>query len=52
MVDRVRFKTVGVKALVNQLSGQEPAYPVWRLGASVKFERPEVPGQTYRRHRV
>ncbi|MCJ8292921.1 MAG: hypothetical protein MJK15_00810 [Colwellia sp.] len=42
------FKTLNVKALVQQLDGVEPAYPVYYFGKTVKFERPEVPGQEYR----
>ena len=45
---KVTFKTLNVKALVQQLAGTEPAYPVYYFGKIVKFERPEVPGQTYR----
>ena len=45
---KVRFKKRNVKSLVMQLSGREPAYPVYRLGGTVKYERPEVPGNTYR----
>ena len=45
---RASFKQLNVRALVQQLDGPEPAYPVYYLGKTVKFERPEVPGQTYR----
>lgn len=44
----VTFKTISVKALAMQLDGPEKAYPVYRFGNNHKFERPEVPGETYR----
>jgi len=44
----VTFKTVSAKALVTQLEGQEPPYPVYYLGDTIKFERPEVAGEKYR----
>jgi hypothetical protein len=44
----VRFKKIDGKSLVHQLDGPEPAYPVYRFGRRLKFERPEVPGGEYR----
>ncbi len=44
----VTFKTINGKALVHQLVGVEPPYPVYYFGKQVKLERPEVPGQQYR----
>ena len=45
----VRFKKQSMKALVNQVAGQEPRYPVYFFsGGNVKTERPERPGQKYR----
>lgn len=44
----VTFKTLNGRALVHQLDGPEPAYPVYYFGKTVRFERPEVPGQPYR----
>ena len=44
----VTFKTLNVRALVQQLDGTERAYPVYYFGRTIKIERPEVPGQTYR----
>ena len=46
--NRVTFKTLNVKAMVQQLAGTESAYPVYYFGSQTKFERPEVPGQEYR----
>lgn len=48
---KVRFRKASAKALVTQLDGQEQPYPVYRFGRRIRFERPEVPGQTYRRYR-
>lgn len=45
---RATFKQINGKAIVEQLAGPERAYPVYYFGKIVKFERPEVPGQTYR----
>lgn len=46
------IRKVNVKALVRQLDGEpEQPYPVYRMGGTYKYERPEVPGQTYRRYR-
>ena len=45
---RVTFKKINAKALVQQLDGPEPPYPVYQFGKTLKFERPEVPGKTYR----
>jgi len=44
----VRFKTISAKALMLQLDGPEQPYPVYRMGNTLKFERPEVPGAQYR----
>jgi len=44
----VTFKKLNVKALIQQLDGSEPAYPVYYFGKTVKLERPEVPGSEYR----
>ena len=44
----VTFKKLNVKSLVQQLEGSEPAYPVYYFGKTIKSERPEVPGKTYR----
>jgi len=46
--EKVTFKKLNVKALVHQLDGVEPEYPVYFFGRTVKTERPEVPGQEYR----
>lgn len=48
---KVRFKRFNVKALITQVEGPEGPYPVYRMGSTNKFERPEVPGQTYRRYK-
>ncbi len=48
---RVTFKKISAKATVVQLEGVERAYPVYRFGRRTRFERPEVPGQPYRRYR-
>ena len=45
---KVTFKTLNVKAMVQQLAGTENPYPVYYFGSQIKFERPEVPGQEYR----
>jgi len=42
------FKTLNVRALVQQLDGTEQAYPVYYFGKTIKYERPEVAGATYR----
>jgi len=44
----VVFRTVNAAALVQQLEGSEPPYPVYTFGGTVKFERPEQPGSRYR----
>jgi len=45
----VRFKKVTIKAIVQQLDGQEKPYDVYRFsGRRRKFERPILPGTTYR----
>lgn len=44
----VRFKKYDAKALVQQISGREPRYPVYYFGKTVKTEQPERPGQQYR----
>jgi len=44
----VTFKKLNVKALVQQLDGAEPAYPVYYFGKTIKYERPEVQGKKYR----
>lgn len=51
LTSKVTFKKINAKALVEQLAGQEPEYPVYRFSRAIKFERPEVAGQTYRRYR-
>lgn len=45
---KVRFKKVSIKALIQRLEGPEPSYPVYYMGKTIKFERPEVPGKEYR----
>ena len=45
---KVTFKKLNGKALVQQLAGTEPAYPVYYFGKTIKIERPEVPGKEYR----
>ena len=45
---QVRFRTINAKSLVEQLAGQEPPYPVYYVGNTVKFERPEQAGRPYR----
>jgi hypothetical protein len=50
LTKRVIFKTLNGRAIVNQLDGRERAYPAYRFGGRNFFERPEVPGQTYRRY--
>ncbi len=42
------FRQMSAKAVVQQLDGVERPYPVYYLGRTIKFERPESPGQTYR----
>lgn len=45
---KVIFKTVSAKALIQQLEGPESPYPVYRMGSTTKFERPNPPGRPYR----
>ena len=44
----VTFKQINAAALINQLEGPEPKYPVYHFGSTDKFERPEHPGSEYR----
>lgn len=48
MSQKVRFKKVSAKALVQQVAGPEAPYPVYRFSPRPKFERPTPPGQEYR----
>lgn len=48
LTSKVTFKKLNGKALVQQLDGTEPPYPVYYFGKTIKFERPEVPGKEYR----
>ena len=48
---RVTFRKISAKELQQTIVGPEPQYPVYRFGRHIKFEYPEVPGQTYRRYR-
>ena len=49
---RVRFRKFSAKALGSQLDGVERPYPVYLFsGKGLKTERPETPGQPYRRYR-
>ena len=50
LTSKVTFKKVSAKALVQTVSGPEQAYPVYRFSGRYKWERPEVPGSTYRRY--
>lgn len=45
---RVRFRKQSMRALMLQIDGQEPPYPVYYFGSVIKFERPERPGKPYR----
>ena len=45
---KVTFRRVSAKSLMLQLDGPERPYPVYYFGKTVKFERPERPGQPYR----
>ena len=45
---RVKFQKFSFKSQVDQLAGRETPYPVYYFGRTVKFERPEIPGTTYR----
>ncbi len=44
----VIFRKINASALVQQLEGPEPKYPVYTFGSTRKFERPEHPGNEYR----
>lgn len=44
----VTFRKINASALVQQLEGPEPKYPVYTFGSTRKFERPEHPGNEYR----
>lgn len=50
LTKKVTFKTVSAKALVQTVAGPERPYDVYRFGGRRKWERPEVPGSTYRRY--
>lgn len=46
---RVTFRRTDIKSVVQQLDGQEKPYDVYRFsGRRRKFERPTLPGTTYR----
>lgn len=48
-MNKVRFRTVSAKALVQTVAGPEAPYDVYRLsGNKRKFERPQRAGVTYR----
>lgn len=44
----ITFSKRSVKAIIQQLDGQEPPYPVYYFGRTIKTERPERPGKCYR----